>query len=102
MLVIFSRGDEIVGAQLLVGGDELSSAQEVFDSLYAVANKVSNENRNRCSVGTITDYVSGLSKASLTFDCGAYVLRLQRNQLTAKDGRVPTGYLVWEAFGFTG
>jgi hypothetical protein len=42
MLVIFSEGDEIVGAQLLVGGDELSSAQEVFDSLYAVVNKVSN------------------------------------------------------------
>jgi hypothetical protein len=37
ILVIFSKGDEIVGAQLLLGGDELSSAQEVFDSLYAVA-----------------------------------------------------------------
>jgi hypothetical protein len=103
MLTIFSKGDRIVGAQRLVGDRELSSAQEVFDSLYATADKVSSENRNRCSVGTFTDYVSGtgLSKAALTFDCGAYVFRLQRNQMTGDDGRVLIGYMVWEEFGST-
>lgn len=95
--LVYAKGNVVVGVEYLLFTRELISAQDVFDALFEASLKISQERRNNCVVTTWTGYTSpGLDKSAINFTCGAYRIRLQRNQFQGA-----ASYMVWEELGTT-
>lgn len=100
---IYARGNSVVGVQFMLKGRESNSAQDLFDDLYEAASKLSAEGHSACRLTTWAGYVaeSSSNKVGISFNCGVYQIDLRRIQNTGSDGKVSTGYAIWESLGVT-
>jgi hypothetical protein len=100
---VYAKGNSIVGVQYMLRGRESNSAQDVFDDLYEAASKLSAEGHSACKLTTWAGYVaeSSSAKVGISFNCGVYQIDLRRVQITSLDGKVTTGYAIWESLGLT-
>lgn len=98
---VYAKDNRVIGAQL---SQEILSMDEAFDALFREASKLADERRASCRVLTWTSYLPsqpgpGLSKASVSWDCGAYQLTLLRNQFKDSSEKLISGYMLLESFG---
>ena len=99
---VYAKGDRVVGIDHLVLGREINSSQDIFDALFDASSKLAAREHTACVVTTSTAYeaaAAGLSKAAIHLSCGAYRVRLQRNEFKSLKGEALTSYMVWEELG---
>jgi hypothetical protein len=97
---LYAKGNTIVGVE---SERETNTPQDMFDYLFGASSKFSDERRNVCETSTWNGYLTGpmtVSKASVSFTCGAYRLNLLRNEFTA-DGQLVAGYVFSVSLGTT-
>jgi hypothetical protein len=101
--VVCVKANVIVGVQYMLKGRESNSAQDIFDDLFEAASKLSDEGRSACTLTTWSGYVgeASLTKAGISFNCGAYQLDPRRIEISGSSGHDATGYMLWESLGVT-
>jgi hypothetical protein len=99
--VVYARANSVSGVEYMLKGRESDSAQDVFDTLFEAASKLSAEGHNKCALTTWSGYVAeaSLTKAGISFDCGVYQLDLKRIQIDVQGEKSATGFELWESIG---
>jgi hypothetical protein len=99
---IYSRSGRVVSVHHSILNKEPTTAQDVFDALYAAMHRVEDLQHSTCVVATGSSYSAGsksLGKVDVSFRCGWYRFYLLRNTFTSEDGRLITGFVADEEIG---
>jgi hypothetical protein len=101
---LYAQNGRVVGFDNTVAMDDEASAQNAFNDLFQLVDKLTKESRNRCLLTSGTNYLNGplpINKAFIDFTCGPYDFYILRNEFHDTSGELVNGFMLVEKIGDT-